>query len=113
MDKDIYLKKSRDFDSVYGKRNIFGNRNLTFYMKKNRMGHPRLGFSISKKVGNAVTRNLLKRRLKSIYRQYKDILNLGVDGVIVVKKSCVDISYKELEGSFVHVIRGGLKKFKR
>lgn len=103
--KDCYLKKNIDFQRVYSRRNINGNTNLTVFYKKNNLSNKRVGFTITKKVGNAVTRNKLKRRLREIYRANFSLLKEGYDYVFIVKKSCVDISYQELEKSFKHLCR--------
>ena len=103
--RDCYLKKNIDFQRVYKKRNITGNRNIIAFYKKNNLDNKRLGFTITKKVGNAVTRNRLKRQFKDIYYNNFNLLKDGYDYVFVIKKSCLDISYKELEASFRHICR--------
>lgn len=108
--KDIYLKKNEDFLRVYKKRNVYGNRNLTLYLKNNDLGYSRLGVSISKKVGKAHVRNLIKRRLKHIYRENYDRFPQGVDGVIVVKPAASDISFGELKNSYFHLMKKVVKQ---
>lgn len=103
--RDCYLKKNIDFQRVYKKRNITGNRNITAFYKKNNLDNKRLGFTITKKVGNAVTRNRLKRQFKDIYYNNFNLLKDGYDYVFVIKKSCLNLSYKELESSFRHICR--------
>lgn len=103
--KDCYLKKNIDFQRVYAKKRVNGNRHLTVFYKKNNLPNKRVGFTITKKVGNAVTRNKIKRRLREIYRANFDVLKDGYDYVFVVKKSVPSISYKELESSFVHLAK--------
>ncbi|CDZ75742.1 ribonuclease P protein component [Peptoniphilus sp. ING2-D1G] len=103
--KDCYLRKNIDFQRVYKKRNINGNKHITVFFKKNGLDHKRVGFTITKKLGNAVTRNKLKRRLREIYRLNFDLLREGYDYVFVMKKSSVDLSYNELERSFKHICK--------
>lgn len=103
--KDCYLKKNIDFQRVYSKRNINGNRNITVFFKKNNIKNKRVGFTITKKLGNAVTRNKMKRRLREIYRSNFNLLKDGYDYVFVMKKSSVGLSYSELEKSFKHVAK--------
>lgn len=45
---------------------------VTVYFVPNQLGHPRLGITASRKVGNAVVRQRLKRRIREIYRRWKD-----------------------------------------
>ncbi|HVT59957.1 MAG TPA: ribonuclease P protein component [Thermoanaerobaculia bacterium] len=56
------------------------------YFAPNPHGHPRIGITASRKVGNAVVRHKLKRRIKEIYRRWQDRGRLaGVDLVIHLK----------------------------
>lgn len=103
--KDCYIRKNREFQKVYSAKNISGNYHLTLFTRKNDQLSARAGFTVTKKVGNAVTRNLIKRRLKHIYRDVYDILLPGYDYVFVVKKDAVDISFQQLKKSFVHVCK--------
>lgn len=103
--KDCYLKKNIEFQKVYSAKNITGNRTFTLFYKKNHMDCPRVGFTITKKVGNAVVRNRMKRKLREIYRANFHKLKPGYDYVFVLKRDTVDLTYKELESSFCHVIR--------
>lgn len=58
----------------------------------------RVGFIASKKVGNAVKRNLAKRRLRAIFFDFQDILNSGMY-VFVAKESIHESDYKSLKES--------------
>ena len=68
MEKKYRLRKNLEFKKVYSSRNNYWNRNLILYKRKNNSENTRIGFSISKKVGNAVIRNKIKRRMKEICR---------------------------------------------
>lgn len=82
-----------------------GNKNLTLYLKRNNLGYTRCGFSLNKKVGNAVTRNKIKRRLREIYLESYDKLKPGFDMVIVAKPTAADVDFKTLRGSYYHVLK--------
>ena len=64
------LKKNFQFRHVYNRGKSIANRHLVLYMVKNGTQGNKLGISVSKKVGNAVTRNLVKRRLRECFRPY-------------------------------------------
>ena len=97
------LKKDRDFQKVYKKKNVTGNRVFTMFLNKNNLPITRVGFVITKKFGNAVTRNKFKRRLRMILRDYD--LKPGYDVILILKKDKSYIYYSELKRSFEHVLR--------
>lgn len=105
MDKCCFLKKDQDFKRVYRNRKTYGNRNFTLYLKPNRSQEVRIGFSISKKVGNAVFRNQTKRRLKMLYRDHCSEMKPGFDLVLVVKNNVADLSFSQLKSAFLHIMR--------
>lgn len=65
--KSIYrLKKDADFKALISKKNITRSSIFTLYTGINTLDHTRVGISVSKKVGNAVVRNKIRRQMKSI-----------------------------------------------
>jgi ribonuclease P protein component len=58
---------------------------VTLYGLPNELGHPRLGLSVSRRVGTAPRRNLIKRRLREAFRLHQHDLPVGYDFVIVVR----------------------------
>ncbi|CAC9932865.1 ribonuclease P protein component [Aedoeadaptatus coxii] len=105
MDKKYFLKKDNDFKKVYKKRKTFGNRNYTLYIRRNGLDHSRMGFSINKKVGKAVVRNKIKRRLRVLYGEVFSNLPIGYDLVVVVKNNVPDMTFGEMKSSFNHLMR--------
>lgn len=105
MEKKYYLTKDGDFKKVYRKRKTFGNRNFTLYVKKNGLTYPRMGFSINKKVGKAVVRNKIKRRLRALYGEISSLITPGYDYVVVVKNNVADLDYKTMKSAFYHLFR--------
>ena len=93
------LKKNQDFKKVYNHRRSVANRLLVLYVKKNDFTTNRIGISISKKVGQAVTRNRIKRIIKEHIRLNEakvkgirnDIKEKGHDIVIVVRVAAADL----------------------
>lgn len=90
------LKKSKDFKKVYNRGKSLATYNLVLYYYPNRTDTNRLGFSISTKVGNAVVRNKIRRRLREIIR-LKENLKRGYDLIIIARKPVVNLDYKGLE----------------
>ena len=100
------LKRSQDFKMVYKKGQSYANRDFVVYLRKNQGAQARVGFSISRKVGKATERNLIKRRLREIIKSLPMILDSHYDIIIIVRKNIKDIAYDSLQKSFVHVLKG-------
>ncbi len=66
----------------------------------NGLGEPRLGLSVSKKVGPAVTRNVVRRRLKEIFRSSGRGLPDQLDLVVSARPAAAEASYQELDDEF-------------
>ena len=66
----------------------------------------RIGFTITKKIGGAVTRNKIKRRFSSIKKEVsKTYLKKNYDYVIIANKKSLVMDYKELKNDVIKVIR--------
>ncbi len=99
------VKSYFDFKKAYDKGKSYGNRNLILYIRKNDLDHSRLGITVSKKTGNAVVRNKIRRRIKEIYRELESNIKDGYDLIFVVRRNVPDISFRELRSAFRHLIR--------
>jgi ribonuclease P protein component len=77
-----------------GKR--YHTANFAIALRKNRPGVSRLGITASKKTGNAVTRNRIKRLIREFYRLHKPDLPKGCDIVIAAKKGGGDLNLRKV-----------------
>jgi ribonuclease P protein component len=75
----------------------------------------RVGVSCSKKIGNAVVRNRMRRMIKEIVRHHEHEIVTQMDLIFIVRKGALDMPYKEMEKSLLHAMRKGslLKSSKR
>ena len=90
------LKKNGEFQIIYNSgRESFGYYSLIFF-KRNDDNLKRCGFVVSKKTGNAVCRNRLKRLFREYYRQKEEYIKDGYDIIFVAKKTAGE-KYKELK----------------
>ena len=111
MNKIKSLRKNREFKEIYKTGKNYWNRNLILYVKENDLKENRVGYSITKKVGNSVVRNKIRRRMKEIYRLNLVDIKEGYDFIFIPKKNVTDISYKELESAMIHIMK--LTKIKK
>lgn len=105
MEKKYRLRRNIEFKNVYNHGKNYWNRNLVLYIKKNGLEETRVGYTITKKIGNAVVRNKIRRRMQEIYRLNFSRVKDGYDLIFICKKNTVDLSYKELENSMIHIMK--------
>lgn len=63
-----------------------------------------LGITISKKIGKAVHRNLLKRRIKAFLRQYPRVLRSGKKINLIAKRGCAELSWQDLSSELDQIL---------
>lgn len=90
------LKKNRQFQYVYRRGRGTPSKELVLiYVKGSKL---RVGFSVSKKIGNAVVRNLVKRRLRECFRPHLSEIKSGFY-VVAARVGAADTSYEVLKKS--------------
>nr|WP_325294512.1 ribonuclease P protein component [uncultured Oscillibacter sp.] len=105
MKAAVTLKKNHEFRRLYRKGASAVAGSMVLYCRKNRLGHNRLGVTVSVKLGNAVKRNRARRRLREVYRLNSLRLSQGWDLVLVARGRTPDASWKELNDSFLRLSR--------
>ena len=95
MKKINILKSNDDYNRIIKTYKPFRYKDYILYIEKNTEGPYHFGFSVGKKLGNAVTRNKYKRRLKNILdkKSYQNNFNC----IIIVGKGILDRTYEEME----------------
>ena len=101
----VTLKENYEFRRLYQKGASAVSPVMVLYCRKNRLGHNRLGLVSSTKLGHAVVRNKLRRRLRAIYRIHEAELKSGYDIVIVCRAASVEARYQRLERDFLRIMR--------
>ena len=97
MGREEYLTKPRQYALVYRKANSWANGLLAMRALPNQLTFSRCGFSISKRVGKAVTRNRVKRLLREILRLTP--LEPGWDIIFIARPVAATANYADLEKS--------------
>ena len=101
----VSLKENHIFRRLYRKGNTAADSRLAMYVRKNGRNTNRVGLTVSTKVGHAVVRNRLRRRLREIYRLHEHQLVRGVDVVVVARVRAGSSYYGQLEESFLRLCR--------
>ena len=101
MDTRCTLKKNSDFRRLYAKGKSAVNPYMVLYCRRNSLGVNRLGYTVSTKLGHAVVRNRVRRRLREIYRLNSPSMKQGWDIVVVARSRAVTAEYAELERAYL------------
>ena len=83
--KKLHLRAKASFDAVFDVRTREIRGPLAFHAKPNALPHHRFGMSVSRKVGIAAKRNIIRRRLREAFRLWQHDLPAGYDIVVVVR----------------------------
>ncbi len=105
MNRIYRLRKRKDFNYIYKKGKSVANQYLVLVYRRSSFYVTRVGFSVSKKFGNSVKRNRIKRQLKEIYRKRIPYVKEGFDLIFVVRKNARDVEFSKLEEAVDNLLR--------
>ena len=97
------LKFNHVFRRLYHRGDSCANRYLVIYCRKNGSKRNRIGLTVGAKLGHAVERNRLRRRLREIYRLHETQFAQGYDIVVVARSAAMQASYRQLEGAYLYL----------
>ncbi len=97
MKKSNIIKKNYDINNIIKKRNINKNKYFYIYENRNNLNKTRFAICVSKKIGNAVRRNKLKRQIKDIIDKSNLIFETSNDYVIILKNEINDLNYNQIK----------------
>jgi ribonuclease P protein component len=103
------LRRRKDYLGAYRTGRRRHGSLAILYFVPNQLGHPRIGITASRKVGKAVVRQRLKRRIKEVYRRWQDRGRLpAVDLVIHLKPEARKSDFPALKAELLRLF-GGLR----
>lgn len=98
------LIKPADFQRVRNEGRCWSNRQLVLCRCKNDLDRTRVGFSASKRIGNAVVRNRTRRLLRHALQAHLSLIEPGWDIVIIARKGIIGADYWDIENAMVHLL---------
>ncbi|MDQ7794624.1 MAG: ribonuclease P protein component [bacterium] len=103
------LRRRQDFRMVLRAGRRYANRLVALYVLSGGDGPARLGVTTGRRIGTAVTRNRVRRRLREAYRAHGGELAPGVDAVLVGRSEAALADFGCLTGAVLDVLcRAGL-----
>ena len=106
MQKQHRLRKTKDFAAARREGRSWADRMLVLVARRNESADSRFGFSVSKRVGNAVVRNRVKRRLREAARvELLPHIESGWDFVVIARRDAAGADYHRLNRSLTRLFR--------
>ena len=103
MKKINILKNNRDFNRIIDTYKANKYKDFVIYIERTNDEFYHFGISVGKKIGNAVTRNKYKRRIRAIID--KKNYQKGINCIIILRKSILERDYIEIENSLLKAFR--------
>jgi len=99
------LTKNYEFKRLYNKGKSAASKYVVVYCARNKSAINRYGITVSTKLGGAVHRNRIRRRLKEIYRLNEQFLRKGYNIVLVARLGSLNAKWKDLESSVLQLFK--------
>ena len=101
MKRAVTLKENYEFRRLYQRGKSAAGGTMVLYCRKNKLDHNRLGLTASTKLGHAVVRNRVRRRLREVYRLNEEKFQPGWDIVVVARSRSVEAKFPRLEEAYL------------
>lgn len=105
LKKLFRISKSKEYNNTYNSGLKIPGKYLIAYVLTNNLPVNRFGIVASKKIGNAVTRNRARRRLRAIAENSTDRLKAGHDIVLIARQGISKVDFSKLEKEFYTVMK--------
>jgi ribonuclease P protein component len=104
LTKERRLHRSRDFHLTFKKGRRIHMKSASVVVLTNDHGISRLGISVNKRIGNAVTRNRIKRYIREAFRRNPDLTSQSGDFVFFVRGKRTHIDYSAIQGDIERLL---------
>lgn len=104
MKKEIIIKKSEDINRIINNGKKYNNGYYYIYKDKNDLNKYRFCICVSKKIGNAVTRNKNKRQIKDIIDKSKIMFSNNTDYVIILGRDINKIDFNKKKEYLINLL---------
>lgn len=105
MKKTVSIKSNREFIRVYKKGKFYAGKYVVLYALQNGLRINRIGITASRKTGNSVKRNRIKRLIRENYRLSEEMVKTGYDLVFVVRSNDVLPDFYKIKKEINYLFR--------
>lgn len=104
MKKSYRVKREKDFQAIFDGGKSTANRKFVIHFLEKEQDHYRVGISVGKRIGNAVTRNAVKRKIRHVIMEFSDHLKRD-DFIVIARKGVENLDYQEVKQNLQHVLK--------
>ncbi|HHX96796.1 MAG TPA: ribonuclease P protein component [Clostridia bacterium] len=106
LPKEYRLQKNVQFRKIYQQgRSLASPLLVLYFLRTKGEFKPRIGFSISRRLGSAVERNRLKRRLRAAIKEYLELLPSGVEIIFIARAPLKNSSFAVIKKNMLYLLR--------
>ena len=99
------LKKRYQFNYVYKSGEHFSGEHMVLYVASSKTKNIKVGLAVTKKVGHAVVRNKVRRRLREIIKKQVPILKQNNNIIVVARDNITEASFEKLSNEFLKLLK--------
>ncbi len=105
MKKEEVVRSNREFDYIIKNGQFKKNNEFVIYYVDNEKEYNRFGISVSKKIGNAVTRNYYKRVIRNLCDKSKNLYSKRKDYIIIMRKGLIVLNFNDAYQSINELLK--------
>ena len=105
MKRQYRLRRNSDFQRVRRDGKIKASPLVVLAFLRNNLDHSRFGFVVSKRLGGAVQRNKIKRRMREAARLRIPCIRAGYDYVFIARGPISQATYQEIETTIEYLLK--------
>ena len=104
------IRKNEEFSRIISKHHSLASDSFIVYADLRKEDHARAGISVSKKLGDAVDRNRIKRQVREMIRSIVDFESCPIDLIVIVRKGYLSKAFKENKNNLENIIKKAIIK---
>ena len=105
MKKKDVVKSNLLFNEIIAKGEKISNKYFIIYGLRKEFIKNNYGLAVGKKIGNAVTRNKIKRKLRNIITNNYSLFSNYHNYIIIVKKEVINLNYHSMENELINLLK--------
>ena len=100
MKKQFRIRKNEEFSRIIAKKRSYANESFIIYIDSRAEEHAKVGLSVSKKLGDAVTRNRIKRQIRMMFIEHFDFESYPNDVIVIARNRYLE---NDFEGNLANL----------